>query len=41
MAEAQGRNGLAMLSDNLNAFAARALTARSAGRSLDRPPVGV
>jgi putative cardiolipin synthase len=35
MATAKGRNGLAMLSRNLDAFAARALAARSAGRSLD------
>lgn len=33
--EAGGSNGLALLSDNLDAFAARALAARSAGRSLD------
>lgn len=32
---AGGRNGLALLSANLDAFAARALTARAAGRSLD------
>lgn len=31
----EGQNGLALLSDNLDAFAARALAARSAGRSLD------
>lgn len=30
-----GQNGLALLSDNLDAFAARAIAARSAGRSLD------
>ena len=32
---AGGANGLALLSENLDAFAARALAARSAGRSLD------
>ncbi len=31
----EGQNGLALLSDNLDAFAARAIAARSAGRSLD------
>ena len=30
-----GQSGLHLLSDNLDAFAARALSARSAGRSLD------
>ncbi|WP_337918353.1 phospholipase D family protein [Pseudaminobacter soli (ex Zhang et al. 2022)] len=31
----EGRHGLQLLSDNLDAFAARALSARNAGRSLD------
>ena len=32
---AEGASGLALVSDNLDAFAVRALTARAAGRSLD------
>jgi putative cardiolipin synthase len=35
VAQEGGRNGLALVSDSLDAFAIRALTARSAGRSLD------
>ena len=33
--EAEGQSGLVLLSDNLDAFAIRVLTARTAGRSLD------
>lgn len=33
--ESDGASGLALMSDNLDAFAIRALTARAAGRSLD------
>jgi putative cardiolipin synthase len=35
MAKAEGSHGLAMLASNFDAFAARALAARNAGRSLD------
>ena len=35
LAEHRGGNGLALLQDNLDAFAVRALSARAAGRSLD------